>query len=252
MPTTDKTTHGEAHHIVRKYDDELETLSSEVLRMGGMAESLLAQSIDVVVKRDSELARKIIEKDQQIDALEAEIDAQCTRLLALRQPMAVDLRAILTALKLAGEIERIGDYAKNLAKRSLALNRTPPVAPVHGIPRLGAMVQGMIKDVLDAYANRDSALALEVWRRDAAVDQLYDSLFRELLTYMMEDVRTITPCTHLIFMAKNIERSGDHATNMAEMIYFLITGQRLIEDRPKGDESWTYAGPEEPGQPGAP
>jgi phosphate transport system protein len=158
--------------------------------------------------------------------------------------VAVDLRAILTASKLAGDIERIGDYAKNLAKRSLALNQSTPLAAVHGIPRLANMVLEMIKDVLDAYANRDAEKALAVWRRDAAVDQLYDSLFRELVTYMMEDARTITSATHLMFMAKNIERIGDHATNMAEMIHFLITGARLDGDRPKGDDSALYPAPE--------
>jgi phosphate transport system protein len=240
----EKTVHGDAHHIVSKYDEELQALASQVLRMGGLAESLLAQAVDTVLRRDGAMALQVIERDQQIDALEADIDSRCTRLLALRQPMAVDLRAILTAFKLAGDLERIGDYAKNLAKRSLVLNQSAPVAAVHGIPRLAGMVQDMIKEVLDAYANRDAALAVSVWRRDAAVDQLYDSLFRELLTYMMEDARTITSCTHLMFMAKNIERIGDHATNMAEMIHFLITGRRLDGDRPRGDDSSIFPAPD--------
>jgi len=237
----DKTAQGEAHHIVSKYDEELQTLTSHVLRMGGLAESLLSQAVETVVRRDSAMAMQVIERDHQIDELETEIEAECTRLLALRQPMAVDLRAILTASKLAGDIERIGDYAKNLAKRSLALTQSAPVGAVHGIPRLAAMVQDMINEVLDAYANRDADKAVAVWRRDAAVDQLYDSLFRELLTYMMEDARTITSCTHLMFMAKNIERIGDHATNMAEMIHFLITGTYLDGDRPRGDDSSIYS-----------
>jgi phosphate transport system protein len=247
----DKTAQGEAHHIVSKYDAELQTLTAHVLRMGGLAESLLAQAVETVVKRDSALAMEVIERDLQIDELEAEIDAECTRLLALRQPMAVDLRAILTASKLAGDIERIGDYAKNLAKRSLALTQSTPVAAVHGIPRLAAMVQEMINEVLDAYANRNAEKAVAVWRRDAAVDQLYDSLFRELLTYMMEDARTITSCTHLMFMAKNIERIGDHATNMAEMIHFLITGARLDGERPRGDDSAIYRAPDDAAGDGA-
>lgn len=226
-------------HIVSSYDQELGRLSATILEMGGLAEAELAAAIQAVAQRDDALARQTIASDLRIDALELEVDAQCTRLLALRQPMAVDLRAIMAALKLAADIERVGDYAKNVAKRSLALNQAPPVTAVHGIPRIGRMVQGMIKDVLDAYAKKDIDLAVDVWNRDQDVDRLYNSLFRELLTYMMEDPRTITSCTHLLFIAKNIERMGDYATNIAETVYFLVTGARMSEARPKGDETPT-------------
>ena len=232
-------------HIVSSYDDDLKQLSSMLLRMGGLAESQLAAAIQAVTRRDSELAQKVIDTDQQIDDLDDEVNAFCTRLLALRQPMAVDLRNIVAALKLSGDIERVGDYAKNVAKRAIALNQAPMVAPVHNVPRIGGLVQRMIKDVLDAYAERDVARAIDVWNRDEEVDELYNSLFRELLTYMMEDPRNITSCTHLLFIAKNIERMGDHTTNMAENIHYVIEGKRLHDSRPKSDDTSTFAGPSE-------
>ncbi len=233
----DRTTPGNTHHIVAKYDEELRELSTLVLRMGGMAESQLASAIQAVVTRDGALADTVIAGDKRIDELEIEIDTVCTRLLALRQPMAVDLRAIIAAFKLGSDIERIGDYAKNLARRSKVLTEATPQSAVAGMPRMGALVQRMIKDVLDAYVERDLEKAIDVWRRDGEVDLLHNSLMREFLTYMMEDVRTITPCTQLLFMAKNIERIGDHATNMAENVHFLITGERLVEARPKTDDT---------------
>ena len=233
-------------HIVQSYDDELKQLSSTILRMGGIAESQLASAIQAVARRDSELAERVVQMDVQIDHLADEVDVLCTKLLALRQPMAIDLRGIVAGIKLASEIERIGDYAKNVAKRALTLNQAPAVPSAQGVPRVGALVQRMIKDVLDAYAQRDAPRAIDVWNRDEEVDQLYNSLFRELLTYMMEDPRTITSSAHLLFIAKNIERIGDHATNMAEDIYFLIEGRRLTEERPKRDETASYAGPAQP------
>jgi phosphate transport system protein len=158
-------------------------------------------------------------------------------MLALRQPMAGDLREILATLRIASDLERIGDYAANVAKRALALIQMPAMRPVSGLPRMGRLVQQIIKDVLDAYTDRDLQKALAAWNGDEAVDDLYTSLFRETLTYMMEDARNITPCTHLLFIAKNIERIGDHATNVAETIHFLITGEPIAEQRPKGDLS---------------
>jgi phosphate transport system protein len=242
-----RTENSGPEHIVQSYDDELKRLSSTILRMGGIAESQLASAIQAVARRDSELAERVVQMDGQIDQLADEVDAHCTRLLALRQPMAVDLRGIVAGIKLAGEIERIGDYAKNVAKRALTLNLAPAVPAAQSVPRVGALVQRMIKDVLDAYAQRDVALAIDVWNRDEEVDQLHNSLFRELLTYMMEDARTITPSAHLLFIAKNIERIGDHATNMAEDIHFLVEGRRLQEERPKGDETASYVGPAQRG-----
>jgi phosphate transport system protein len=242
-----RTEKSSPEHIVQSYDEELKRLSSTILRMGGIAESQLASAIQAVARRDNEVAERVVQMDGQIDRLADEVDALCTRLLALRQPMAIDLRGIVAGIKLAAEIERIGDYAKNVAKRALTLNLSPAVPAAQTVPRIGALVQRMVKDVLDAYAQRDAARAIDVWNRDEEVDQLHNSLFRELLTYMMEDARTITSSAHLLFIAKNIERIGDHATNMAEDIYFLIEGRRLDEERPKGDETASYAGPEQPG-----
>jgi phosphate transport system protein len=224
-------------HIVKSFDEELAHLSDLISRMGGLAETQLEQSIEALQKRDSTLAETAIENDRKIDVLHAEVDEMAIRLLALRQPMADDLRHIVTGLKIAPIVERIGDYAKNVAKRAVALNQMPPVKPLFTIPRMGRMVREMTKDVLDAFANNDVAKAHEVWIRDAEVDDMYDSLFRELLTYMMEDPRNITSCTHLLFVARNIERIGDLATNIAELIHYQVKGVILDEDRPKTDQA---------------
>jgi phosphate transport system protein len=220
-------------HTVKSYEDELRQLETAILRMGGLAEGQLAAAIHAFVTRDIELAERTIAEDKQIDRLEHEIADRTTRLLALRQPMAADLRVVIGGLKLSGAIERIGDYAKNVAKRAIAIHRMP-APPSNLIPRMGELVQRMIKDVLDAYSSRDPEKALDVWRRDGDVDALYTTQFRAALTYMLEDSRTITACTHLLFIAKNIERIGDHTTNMAETIYFVLTGKRLEEERPRG------------------
>jgi phosphate transport system protein len=233
-------------HTVKSYDDELSQLTAKLLRMGGLAESQLASAIQAITKRDIDLAERVIKADRAIDEHDAEVTAGVTRILALRQPMAVDLRVVVGALRLAIEIERIGDYAANIAKRAIAIAQAAPVRQMNAIPRMGGLVQAMIKDVLDALANRDAAKAEEVWRRDGEVDEIYNSLFRELLTYMLEDPRTITSCTHLLFIAKNIERIGDHATNIAEEIYFMVKGARLAEDRPKSDTTSAFAGPDAP------
>lgn len=225
------------NHIVKSFDEELARLSDLISRMGGLAETQLEQSIEALQKRDSTLAETAIEHDRKVDLLHAEVDEMAIRLLALRQPMATDLRHIVTGLKIAPIVERIGDYAKNVAKRAIALNQMPPVKPLFAIPRMGRMVREMTKDVLDAFANNDVAKAHEVWMRDAEVDDMYDSLFRELLTYMMEDPRNITPCTHLLFVARNIERIGDLATNIAELIHYQVEGVILDEDRPKTDQA---------------
>ena len=178
-------------------------------------------------------------------------DERAVRLLALRQPMASDLREVIAALKISSDIERIGDYAANVAKRVMAISQLPPVQPARSIPRMARLVQAIITDVLDAYARRDADKAVDVWHRDEEVDEMYTGLFRELLTYMMEDPRNITPCTHLIFIAKNIERVGDHATNVAETIYFMVHGKPLTEIRPKGDvSSFTVIEPGEGGNGG--
>lgn len=224
-------------HTVRSYDEELRRLANTLTQMGGLAESQLAAAMQAVSRRDGVLAAEIVSADLRVDQLETEVDQQVMRLLALRQPVGPDLREIVSSLKIAADLERIADYAANVAKRSIALNQTPPVRPAFAIPRMGAYAQAMIKDVLDAYVERDAERAVAVWRRDEELDEMYTSLFRELLTYMMEDPRSIGAATHLLFMAKNVERIGDHATNIAETIHFLVRGDRLRELRPKGDRS---------------
>lgn len=224
-------------HIVKSFDEELNRLSDLINRMGGLAESQLENAIEAMQKRDSDLAEEAVAHDRLIDDLHAEVDEMAIRLLALRQPMAGDLRHIVTTLKVAPMVERIGDYAKNVAKRTIALNQMPPVKPLFIIPRMGHMVRDMTKDVLDAFSNNDVAMAQDVWARDKEVDDMYDSLFRELLTYMMEDARNITACTHLLFVARNIERIGDLATNIAELIYYQVEGVPLDGDRPKADQA---------------
>ena len=228
-----------SEHTVRSYDEELRRLGNTLTQMGGLAESQLAAAMLAVSRRDGSLAAEIVGTDIRVDQLETEVDQQVMRLLALRQPVGPDLREIVSSLKIASDLERIADYAANVAKRSIALNQTPPVRPAFAIPRMGGYAQGMIKDVLDAYVDRDADRAILVWRRDEELDEMYTSLFRELLTYMMEDPRSIGAATHLLFMAKNVERIGDHATNIAETIYFLVRGERLREVRPKGDRSAT-------------
>jgi phosphate transport system protein len=224
-------------HIVQSYDEELKKLSTLIVQMGGIAESQLSGAVEAVVKRDSDLATEIVRSDVKIDAIRSQVDDLAIELLARRQPMANDLRLIVSALRISSEIERIGDYAKNVAKRSIALNQAPMVRPVHAVPRMAALVQALIKDVLDAYITGDAAKADAVRARDEEVDELYTSLFRELLTYMMEDPRSITACTHLLFIAKNIERIGDHATNVAELIHYTVKGEMPAEDRPKSDDT---------------
>ncbi len=226
-----------SEHIVKSFDEELQRLSAIVLRMGGVAEAQLAGAIEALVRRDSDLAQQIVAGDEAIDQMDLELDENAVRTLALRQPMANDLRAVISALKISSDLERIGDYAKNVAKRTMALNQLTPHEAARSIPRMAKLVQAIIKDVLDAYAKHDPNRAIDVWHRDEEVDEMYTALFRELLTYMMEDPRHITPCTHLLFIAKNIERIGDHATNIAETIHFLSTGKRIQGGRPKGDLS---------------
>ena len=224
-------------HTVKSFDDELKQLDSMIAEMGGMAEANLAAAVDAMVRRDTESALVIKKADKKIDALEIEIDDHAVRILALRQPMADDLRVVIVALKTAAVIERIGDFAKNIAKRTQALSQCPDLGAAKTIKRMAGMAQNMMTDVLDAYVTRDADKADEVRLRDEELDSLYTSLFRELLTYMMEDPKNITASTHLMFAAKNIERIGDHATNIAENVHFLVHGQMPAESRPKGDAS---------------
>ena len=224
-------------HTVKSYDDELKNLHEDILRMGGIAEAQFASAIQAVTKRDADVAAVTVKGDAKLDELNNVVDQRVVRMLALRQPMASDLREIISSLKIAADVERIGDYAANIAKRSIAIAEMRPVKPLASIPRMGRLVQHLIKDVLDAYNERNAEKAKQVWLRDEEVDDAYNALFRETLTYMMEDPRNITPCTHLLFVAKNIERIGDHATNIAETIYFIVHGSTLNQNRPKGDSS---------------
>ncbi len=226
-----------AEHIVKSYDEELGRLSNMIVEMGGLAESQLAAAIEVVIERDSGRASRVVADDAKVDQLERDLDNLAIRLLALRQPMARDLREIVAALKIASDLERICDYAANVAKRSIALAQTPPIQPVHALPQMAHFALLEVKDVIDAYVARDADKALAVWLRDEELDDMYASLFRVLLTYMMEDPRNIGPCTHFLFIAKNIERVGDHATNIAENVYYLVHGIPLEQARPKGDKS---------------
>ena len=231
-------------HTVTAYDRELEDLRSTIARMGGLAEAQLAAAIDALYKRDTEAAGAVIKADKEIDALESEAEKKAIASLVKRQPMADDLREIVAALKMSSEIERVGDYAKNIAKRVSAITEADRVTISRSIADMGQIVQKMLKDVLDAYIDHDVDKAMGVWERDEAVDELYNSLFRELLTYMMEDPRLITACTHLLFTAKNVERMGDHVTNIAELVYYMVTGEVLPDERPKGDQtSFTVVNP---------
>lgn len=224
-------------HIVKSYEDELNTLTADCARMGGLTEAQVGDALDAVVKRDQALAESVVGRDERLDLLEADIERKAIRLIALRQPMANDLRKTVAAMKIASNLERCGDLAKNIAKRTLILNEAEPISPLtRSIERMGRLVLGRLKDVLDAYTGSDLDRALAVWSRDDEVDEHYNSLFRELLTYMMGDPRTITACAHLLFVAKNLERIGDHATNIAEIIHYEITGEEMIAaERPKTD-----------------
>ncbi|HNV06903.1 MAG: phosphate signaling complex protein PhoU [Dokdonella sp.] len=229
--------HQTSEHIVKSYDEELDRLTGEILRMGDLALNELEAAINAAMERDSETAQSIVDSDQEVDKLELEVSHDVIRLLALRQPMAGDLREVLAALRIASDIERIGDYAANVAKRAIALNRVERVRPVFSLPRLGKLAGDILGEVLLAYRDRDADRALLAWARDEELDGLYTGMFRELLTYMMEDPRTITACTHLLFMAKNIERIGDHATNIAENVYFIVHGHRMPQARRKADRT---------------
>jgi len=223
-------------HIRSAFDADLEGIQNLILEMGGLVESQIEESADVVRQRDEERAREVVLKDKRIDALEADIDTEVVRVLTMQQPIAGDLRAVLMVMKIAGNLERIGDYAKNNAKRTSAISKAPPIGASRGtIKRMSRAVQDMLRDALDAYLKGDVDLAYDVRARDEEVDQMHNSLFRELLTHMLEDPRKISPCMHLLFVAKNIERMGDHITSITEQIVFSVTGHMPEDERSKGD-----------------
>jgi phosphate transport system protein len=223
-------------HIVRSFEEDLNHLTADVARLGGLAEALVADSITCVARRDVPLAQAVVVRDKALDELEVEIERAAVALIARRQPMANDLRRVVSAMKIANNLERCGDLAKNIAKRSLILAEVEPATSLtRSIERMGRLVATRLKEVLDAYSSGEVAGALAVWSRDDEIDGHYESLFRELLTYMMGDPRTITAGAHLLFVAKNLERIGDHATNIAEIVHYEYTGREVTDERPKLD-----------------
>jgi phosphate transport system protein len=229
-----------AEHTVRSYAEELRRLRDMIARMGGLAERQVADATTALIRRDSELASEVVARDTAIDQLEREVESFCIRLLALRQPVGQDLRLVVACLKISHGLERIGDYARNAAKRSIVLAQQPAFGSLNGFERMAMLVQENLKGAIDALVNDDAARADEVWAADEPVDQVYNGIFRELLTFMMEDPRNITAATHLLFVAKNLERIGDHATNIAETVHYAVRGDNLGDDRPKADGS-SYA-----------
>ncbi|HYC05343.1 MAG TPA: phosphate signaling complex protein PhoU [Azospirillaceae bacterium] len=226
-----------AEHTVKAFEQELRRLTNRISQMGGYAEAQIADAVQALVRRDTALAERIVQADARLDGYEREVEHDAVRVLALRQPMGSDLREVLAALKISADLERSGDYAANIAKRSVALAKLPAVAPAAAIPRMGSLVRDMLRDVLDAYVDRDVEKAVTAWRRDAELDGLYTDLFREALAHMAADTDSIAACTHLLFIAKNLERVGDHATNIAETIHFLVRGQPISGTRPKDDRT---------------
>lgn len=223
-------------HTVKSFDENLERLQSLIVEMGRLCESQIAAAVAALVDRDAEAALVVIAADARIDALEAEAEALAIEIIALRAPVADDLRAIIAALKISSLLERVGDYAKNIAKRSTVLARAKPIEPMVIVPEMGRVVIEMLQSVLSAYVDGDAETALAVWQRDSIVDDFYNSLFRALLTFMMENPQAIAPSAHLLFIAKNLERIGDHATNIAELVHYSATGIQ-IENRPKRDQT---------------
>jgi len=230
-------------HTVKSFDEDIAQLRAVISRMGGLCETQIADAVDALINRNIDAARVVIEGDKRMDQLEAEAEVLAVRIIALRAPLASDLREIVAALKIAGVLERIGDYAKNIAKRTIVVAQSQPVGPAVIIPEMARIVVEIIRDTMDAFVDRDAVKAVALLSRDQQVDEFYNSLFRSLLTFMMENPHYITPSTHLLFVAKNLERIGDHATSVAEMVHFSVTGQRPAE-RPKNEFASTVYSPE--------
>ncbi len=222
-------------HIVSAFDEDLVELRARIAEMGGLAETQLSEALDSIEKRDVDLADSVIRKDKRLDMLEHEVERLATQIIARRQPMATDLRLVVSAMKLSTTLERVGDLAKNIAKRSKALAAAAPTRLAGSAVRMGRQAQALLTEALDAYVKSDVEAAVAVWRRDVEIDDAYNAIFRELVTYMMEDPRTIGLGSQLLFIAKNLERIGDHATHISEMIHYAATGETLGDDRPKGD-----------------
>lgn len=227
---------GSQAHTVKAFDDDLDQLRGTISEMGGLAENAISEAMRALVQRDTETAVRVVENDRRIDTLEAEVERRVVQIIALRAPMADDLRDVVAALKIATVVERIGDYAKNIAKRVHVIGEAPNIEPLSLLPEMARIAAEMVHSVLDAFAARDADKAVAVCERDRSVDDFYNSIFRTLLTFMMENPHNITPATHLLFIAKNLERIGDHATNVAEMVYFAATGEYIAERKKGGDE----------------
>ena len=224
-------------HMVKSYEQELKRLRNLLTEMGGIVESQVALAAEAIQTLDPAAATRVVEEDPKVDTLEREVEQFVIRLLALRQPMAGDLRQIVAALKITSELERIGDYAANVAKRTIVLAQYSMPFSMGGLGHMARLVQEHLKTIIDAIGESNADKAIEVWRSDQIVDDLYNAIFRELITYMMEDPRNITPCTHLLFIAKNLERIGDHETNIAEMVHYAVKGEVLPDTRPKGNSA---------------
>lgn len=230
-------------HTLKFFEEELSQLKADVVRMGGLAESQVVEAVRAVAERDASLAETVVVTDEQLDTLQHEIERCAIRLIALRQPVAQDLRRAVGALKLSLVLERAGDYAKNIAKRALVIGQSDPGIPLtRSVQRMGELVAGRLKEALDAYSAGDVESAKSVWNRDEDIDEHYNSLFRELLTYMMGDPHMITACAHLLFVAKNLERIGDYATSIAEIVQYEIAGEEFTDPRPK----WSSVEPPTP------
>jgi phosphate transport system protein len=225
-----------SEHTVKAYDAELDLIGAKIAEMGGIAEKMLIDAMDALGKLDMDLAQRVLSSDPRLDTLQREVEELVVRTIVRRQPMAIDLRELMASVHIAGDLERAGDLAKNIAKRAIKVADDPRVMrSVVGLRHMADVAAMQLKDVLDAYAERDIERAKAVWSRDAELDALEDSIFRDLLTFMMEDPRNISFCTHLLFCAKNLERVGDHATNIAENVHFMVTGASLPVNRPKGE-----------------
>ena len=222
-------------HIVSSFDEDLVQVQAKISEMGGLCEELLSKALESVQSRDVKLAREVIERDKALDALEAALEEQVVKVIALRQPMAADLRVLISALKISSTLERIGDLAKNIAKRAIPLSSTRQVKLTNSIVRMGRATLTQLSDVLNAHASRDVDLAIQIWNQDYEIDEMYNAIFREVVTYMVEDSRLIGVGAQLLFLAKNLERIGDHSTHISEMIHYMVTGKSLGDDRPKGE-----------------
>lgn len=225
----------DGRHIVSAFDDDLLTVQAKITEMGGVVEELLSMALKALKKRDVAMANEVIAKDKILDDMEMGLEELATQIIALRQPMAQDLRVLLSAIKIASTLERIGDLAKNIARRAIYLADAKPVKISNSIMQMGKATRKQLSQILDAHAQRDADLAVEIWNQDVELDEMYTAIFREVVTYMMEDSRMIGLGSQLLFVAKNLERIGDHTTHISEMIYYVVKGEPLGDDRPKGE-----------------